>query len=923
MSNLGPQAQNASFPGLLQVPGGITSSLQVVTDGSGNATGLSLSATAVSVSGLVSSTAQNIYGGTAGALPYQTALSTTAFVTPGTTGQFLKSNGTAAPTFATITASTVGALPTSGGTLTGVLDLSSNLIQNVATPVASTDVATKGYVDSIATGLQPKAAVTCASTTNISSLSGLLTIDGVTVTSGQRVLVKDQSTSANNGIYVASASAWSRSTDADTWSELVGASVFVSSGSLNANTSWVTNIASSGTLGVTPVTFVQFGAASSYTAGTGLTLAGNQFSLTTPVAIAFGGTNSTATPTSGAVAYGNGSAIAYTSAGTTGQLLKSNGSSAPSFVTVTASTVGATASTVIASTDGTSITNAYTRPPSDMFGDFRSVADFAPAGSLSNSSYDWTTAIQNAVNSLGTSGGTVYFPSRTAWYKVSSTITINNINTLIEGANVTIEMMANTTLFNVTQDNVTIQNIKINSNVGAPLTASSYIVDTSTTSANLRLENITASTLGSGFRVRGNYFRITGCQLDGIAANGYGTYINCTGAGDGIGWLTACSFSGTPAVRPKACVFADDGVAIQITSCEFMQCQYALWLQPAVGVVAIGAFMASNTFFDTFDYAGVYFDNSVNPTAEFQRNVITGSWLSNGAATLISGAPNGVGFLTNNNTIIKSLLIDACEFFGDNIGIQIGNDCIIDALNITNCVISGSTGGGTANADISIGSNAEHFVIDGCSAGAFGGYSQSTNGVYINPGCVDFIVSNNDFYNVSINGTSPSTTGYFTFTGNIIASSFVISSNCANYIVTSNKIAGFTDNGSSQVVQNNLIVSGSGKNIGTGYSLPTSVVGSRSLGSTYQNTKNYPMMVSVTATSNAAGSTDFLIVLVGSSSSLVYGVGDAVVVTGPGGIIQTSYGVAVTFLVPPGKYYRVYSATGVFTTAGVSAWVEY
>ena len=80
MSNLGPQAQNASFPGLLQVPGGITSSLQVVTDGSGNATGLSLSSTAVSVSGLVSSTAQNIYGGTAGALPYQPNASGYVFI---------------------------------------------------------------------------------------------------------------------------------------------------------------------------------------------------------------------------------------------------------------------------------------------------------------------------------------------------------------------------------------------------------------------------------------------------------------------------------------------------------------------------------------------------------------------------------------------------------------------------------------------------------------------------------------------------------------------------------------------------------------------------------------------------------------------------------------------------------------------------
>lgn len=302
MSNLGPQKQNSSYAGILQIPGGITSSLQTVTDGLGNATGLSISTTAISGIGIVSSTAQNLYGGVAGAIVYQSAAGATSFVVPGTTGQLLSTNGGLAPTFVTVDANYVDAVATSGDSMTGALNMTGNLITNLATPVASTDAATKAYVDSIATGLQVKTAATCATTTNLASLSGLLTIDGVTVTAGQRVLVKNQTASQNNGIYVAAAGAWSRSTDADSWAELVGAAVFVTSGSVNGSTTWVCNVAPNGTLGTTSVTFVQFGASSSYTAGTGLTLAGNQFSITAPVTPALGGTGVTSLT---GIPYGN------------------------------------------------------------------------------------------------------------------------------------------------------------------------------------------------------------------------------------------------------------------------------------------------------------------------------------------------------------------------------------------------------------------------------------------------------------------------------------------------------------------------------------------------------------------------------------------------------------------------------------------
>ena len=165
------------------------------------------------------------------------------------------------------------------GAPTSSFSFGSQLLTSLADPVSNQDAATKYYVDSVAQGLDIKASVVTASTANIATLSGLLTVAGVTLTAGQRVLVKNQTASEDNGIYLASATAWSRSPDADTWDELVSAFVFVEEGT-NADTGWVCTINAGGTLGTTPITWTQFSGAGTYTNGTGLTLTGNVFSIT-------------------------------------------------------------------------------------------------------------------------------------------------------------------------------------------------------------------------------------------------------------------------------------------------------------------------------------------------------------------------------------------------------------------------------------------------------------------------------------------------------------------------------------------------------------------------------------------------------------------------------------------------------------------
>jgi hypothetical protein len=134
---------------------------------------------------------------------------------------------------------------------------------------------TKAYVDLTVQGLEPKQSVRAASTANIATLSGAMTLDGVALVAGDRVLVKDQTTAGQNGIYVVAAGAWARSADADTWVELVSAYVFVESGTVNADMGYLSTVDPGGTLGTTAVTFVQFTGAGQILAGAGLTKSGN------------------------------------------------------------------------------------------------------------------------------------------------------------------------------------------------------------------------------------------------------------------------------------------------------------------------------------------------------------------------------------------------------------------------------------------------------------------------------------------------------------------------------------------------------------------------------------------------------------------------------------------------------------------------
>jgi len=193
-------------------------------------------------------------------------------------------------TNSTINSTTIGATtPSSAAFTTATVSTA---------PTSGNDVVNKTYLDYFAAGLSWKQPVLCATTVSI-SLTGLQTLDGVTVVAGDRVLVKNQGTASQNGIYLASATAWSRAPDADVWTDLISAITFVETGSTLSGTAWYCTAQPGGTIGTTAVVWSNFSVASSYTAGTGLTLAGNAFSITNTgvTAAAYGSASKTLTAT--------------------------------------------------------------------------------------------------------------------------------------------------------------------------------------------------------------------------------------------------------------------------------------------------------------------------------------------------------------------------------------------------------------------------------------------------------------------------------------------------------------------------------------------------------------------------------------------------------------------------------------------------
>jgi hypothetical protein len=155
----------------------------------------------------------------------------------------------------------------------GTINASGSRLTNLPLPINASDATSKSYVDSVAAGLKPKEQVVVASTADIDiTTGGLLTIDSVVLSAGQRVLVKDQSLPEENGIYDVGLGTWVRASDANTFVELVGATTFVSGGPTNIGKTFLCDSLAGGTINVDPVNWIVFSSGLGTVTSVGLTM---------------------------------------------------------------------------------------------------------------------------------------------------------------------------------------------------------------------------------------------------------------------------------------------------------------------------------------------------------------------------------------------------------------------------------------------------------------------------------------------------------------------------------------------------------------------------------------------------------------------------------------------------------------------------
>jgi hypothetical protein len=311
ISSFNPSSFSSSSGDITIKAAGISNTQLINSSTTIGTTSVDLGSSTTTLAGLTAVTSTAFTGGLTGNATTATTLQTARTITisgpiTGTATSFNGSTDISIPVTSLDVshASLIGVLPVIRGgtgattsTGTGAVVLSDSaaltgtpIAPTAATGTSTTQLATTQFVsiavDAARTGLVVKASVRVATTANI-TLSNTQTIDGVALSVGRRVLVKDQTVGSENGIYVVASGAWSRSTDADTDAEVVsGMFVFVEQGTANADSGFVLATDDTIVVGTTALVFAQFSGAGQIISGSGLTKVGNTLNVGAGVGIA-------------------------------------------------------------------------------------------------------------------------------------------------------------------------------------------------------------------------------------------------------------------------------------------------------------------------------------------------------------------------------------------------------------------------------------------------------------------------------------------------------------------------------------------------------------------------------------------------------------------------------------------------------------
>lgn len=275
--------------------------------------------------------------------------------------------------------------------MAAALNMSSYGITNLSTPLNASDAATKAYVDALANGLTFHKSCRVVATTNQATLSGLLTIDGVTLAAGDRVLLTAQSTASQSGPWVAAANTWTRPTDWSSGSSLSEGAYFLidADGTTYKNTKWICTNTGSFTVDTAATTWVQDLSGTSFSPGSGLSLSGTQFAvkINTATGLSFDGlSNIQIVPDPNGLLSVSSAGVRLSAAASGGQIIVSNASNNPAWVSATGD--------VTVSNAGVMTVNNTSGSGFLKYSNF--VANETPSGAINGSNTAYTLANANA-----------------------------------------------------------------------------------------------------------------------------------------------------------------------------------------------------------------------------------------------------------------------------------------------------------------------------------------------------------------------------------------------------------------------------------------------------------------------------------------------------------------------------------------------